>query len=66
MGPVHRRLLDEYKERVEEEGELTEEELPEEVLDQVEQAHTLERRHFAVRQGSPRGQAGSCTAQTAQ
>jgi hypothetical protein len=40
----------EYEARVAEEGELDEEELPEEVLDQVEGAQGAKQRaHFAVR-----------------
>lgn len=42
------KLLSEYNTRVEEEGDLTEEELPPEIMDQIEQTHTLERKHFAM------------------
>ncbi|KAJ9510315.1 hypothetical protein QJQ45_015769 [Haematococcus lacustris] len=42
------KLLMAYKDKVGQEGELSEEELPEEVLQQVEEAVPLEQRHFAM------------------
>ncbi|GFH14016.1 programmed cell death 2, partial [Haematococcus lacustris] len=42
------KLMMAYKDKVGQEGELSEEELPEEVLQQVEEAVPLEQRHFAM------------------
>lgn len=42
------RLLKDYQEKVEAEGELSEDELPPEVLNQVQENLTHDRRHFAV------------------
>jgi hypothetical protein len=41
-------MIQDYKSKVESEGELTEEELPEEMLDQVEDNCSIDRKHFAV------------------
>eukprot|EP00983_Pelagomonas_calceolata_P066224 1148921-Pelagomonas_calceolata.AAC.2 len=43
-----RRLIEDYDSRVESEGELTEEEVPEEVLKQVEENCPIDRKHFAM------------------
>jgi hypothetical protein len=37
-----------YEEQVAQEGELTEEELPEELMDQVEGSLSAQQRHYAV------------------
>lgn len=42
-------LIDQYKARVEEEGELDDEELPAEIMQGVEDNISPEQRHFAVR-----------------
>ena len=43
------RLLKQYEAQVAAEGELTEEELPEEILDQVEGNMSNEQQHYVVR-----------------
>jgi len=42
------KLIEDYDSRVESEGELTEEEVPEEVLKQVEENCPIDRKHFAM------------------
>lgn len=49
MFPANPRLIDQYKARVEEEGELDEEELPAEIMQGVEDNISPEQKHFAVR-----------------
>ena len=46
--PFLPRLLKQYEAQVAEEGELTEEELPEEILDQVEENVSKDRQHYVV------------------
>lgn len=49
MCVVSLRLIQEYDSKIEDEGELTEEDLPEEVLTHVEEITPIDRKHFAVR-----------------
>ena len=49
FSPPPLRLLKQYEAQVAAEGELTEEELPEEILDQVEGNVSNEQQHYVVR-----------------
>ncbi len=57
---VCHRLLSQYESQVQTEGELTEDELPAEVLNEVEEGESLERKHFAVGIGSVEYRVVSC------
>jgi pre-rRNA-processing protein TSR4 len=46
--PLVKRLVKQYEEQVAQEGELTEEELPEELIDQVEGSLSAQQRHYAM------------------
>ncbi|GAX76516.1 hypothetical protein CEUSTIGMA_g3962.t1 [Chlamydomonas eustigma] len=46
--PLFKRLMKQYEEQVAQEGELTEEDLPEELMDQVEANLSAQQRHYAM------------------